>query len=587
MKPQRLLTILMLAAVCVFVAVSCKPRHAEEDDFIKDFNIMTDKSKDTNAHGKAVQADKAESVTATVWDSPMSAQAREALRVLWRGKPVEMKSYFEALNVDAADGDKGELCHLKGVAYFLLAKKDRSLKTTAVECFEKANQTTGKQKFKVLSMLWLGMTYYSYYSDAESLKKGMGWLDRVTEEYPRTRFANDAVLYKALTKRQLGQSEEYKELLLGLERGGYPDIYVYWIPMNQYVRAKDAVNYLLRGVPFNYYGGGGGYVAASGSITEAKGTYAVKANGADVKTNIGAKIAAGYEVITDADGEVTVDLKTIGVVKIAPLSSVQFKKLSPASGTAGIVVTKGKAMFAVPKLGKKSTYAIDTGSANLKVTGTAFSVASDGTTSKVAVLRGVIDITNAGGYTNVTELQEADISSSNSMASVAVMQKSTIEDVRGIVDIKGVEKYESKEALTDKVDRVTMRVAKEEAEAARKQAESAKAQAEARAKTAEADKVKAQADAKAANDAKAKAEKAAADANSAKAASDKAAADAKAAKEKAEKDKAAADKAAADAKAAADKAKTTTTTTTTSTNKAATTTTTTTSTNKKKAADDW
>lgn len=591
MKPQRL-SILVLAAVCALVAISCKPRHAEEDDFIKDFNILTDKSKtaktDTNTvQSKSVQADKP--VSATVWDAPMSAQAKEALRVLWRGKPAEMMSYFDAINPDSADGDVGEMHHLKGVANFQLAKRDSARKSTAIECFEKAHEKTGKQKFKVFSMLWLGMTYYKYFSDADSLKKGLTWLDRVTDEYPRTRFANDAVLYKALIKRQLGQSEEYKELLLGLERGGYADIYVYWIPMSQYVRAKDAVNYLLRGVPFNYYGGsGGGYVAATGSVSEAKGTFAVKANGADVKTNIGMKIAAGYEIITDADGEVTVDLKTIGVVKIAPLSSVQFKKLSPASGTAGISVTKGKAMFAVPKLGKKSVYTVNTGSADLKIVGTAFSVASDGSSSKVAVLRGVIDITNAGGYTNVGELQEATITSSNALANVTVIQKATLEDVRGIADIKGVEKYESKEALLDKVDRLSMRIAKEDAEAAR-------AQAEAKAKAAEAAKAKAEADAKSANDAKAKAEKAASDANAAKskaeadkAKAEKAAADAAAAKAKAEKE-------AADAKAAASKAAATTTTTPATTTKPATTTTTTTkpttttttTTNKKKAADDW
>ncbi|MBI4979558.1 MAG: FecR domain-containing protein [Spirochaetes bacterium] len=593
MGMRKVLSLLALLAATMLVVVSCKPKHAEEDEFTKDFNVMNEKGKDGKGKdGKGIQADKGYEPSKDV--PTLTGPVNDIRMILRGGNLVEARAFFDRLNIETADADKGELYHFKGVTYFLSAVRNKTYRETAIQSFEKAGEITGKEKIKALSQLWLGMTYYNFFSDADNLKKGVAALDNVIDNYPKTRFANDAVMYKGLIKKQLGQTSEYQELLAKVEGGGYPDIHVYWIPTSQYVRAKDAVNYLLRGIPFSYggasYAGGGSASAAApvakASIADMKGTVAVTAKGVDRKAKVGSFIVTGDDIATEADGDITVDMKTIGVMQLKSGSTVKVIELSLAKKKAVLQITKGTALFAVPKLDKNAQFSVQGSAALIAVTGTAFVVNDDGTGTKVSVLRGSVNFTNDAGGVTVADLQDGAAAASNAAPAATPFTKASIDVAKQLLDINGVDKFESKDAMNDKIERITMRFEKEEAE-------KAAADAKAAAAAAEAAKAAAEAKSKADADARAKAE-------AAKAASDKEAADAKAAKAKAESDKAAAEKAkvaAEKAKADAEaKAKAAATTTTTTTTKPATTTTTTTTatTNKttapaakKKTDDDW
>ncbi len=67
--------------------------------------------------------------------------------------------------------------------------------------------------------------------------------DNIINSYPRTRFANDAIFYKALTLKKMGRpANEYNDLLLSVKRGGFADTLVFSQKVNDYVPAAGLVN---------------------------------------------------------------------------------------------------------------------------------------------------------------------------------------------------------------------------------------------------------------------------------------------------------------------------------------------------------
>ncbi|WP_300366411.1 hypothetical protein [Brachyspira sp.] len=164
---------------------------------------------------------------------------------------IANKEYTQALNyinkLDfnnlPADVDIGHLYQFKGIVHYFLSKNDKSNIALADECFKKVEGLTKIEKFKPLSLLWNGMLYQTYSTDENKLKEAITLLDRVITEYPRTRFANDAVFYKAVTIKKLGMPEnEYNDLFLSIKRGGFVDTLVFSQVINDYVPANDLVD---------------------------------------------------------------------------------------------------------------------------------------------------------------------------------------------------------------------------------------------------------------------------------------------------------------------------------------------------------
>ena len=171
---------------------------------------------------------------------------------------IANKEYTQALNyinkLDfnnlPEDVDVGHLYQFKGIVHYFLAKEgksnntvDKNHITSADECFKKVAGLTSIEKFKPLSLLWNGMLYQTYSSDKNELQEAIALFDRVITEYPRTRFANDAVFYKAVTMKKLGMPEnEYNDLFLSIKRGGFVDTLVFSQVINDYVPANDLVD---------------------------------------------------------------------------------------------------------------------------------------------------------------------------------------------------------------------------------------------------------------------------------------------------------------------------------------------------------
>ncbi|WP_297276220.1 hypothetical protein [uncultured Brachyspira sp.] len=164
---------------------------------------------------------------------------------------IANKEYTQALNyinkLDfnnlPSDVDIGHLYQFKGIVHYFLSKSNKSNIALADECFKKVAGITKIEKFKPLSLLWNGMLYQTYSTDENQLKEAISLFDRVITEYPRTRFANDAVFYKAVTMKKLGMPEsEYNDLFLSIERGGFVDTLVFSQIINDYVPANELVN---------------------------------------------------------------------------------------------------------------------------------------------------------------------------------------------------------------------------------------------------------------------------------------------------------------------------------------------------------
>lgn len=214
---------------------------------------------DNNTSSSSAAPAKKRPLKATIYNfySPWTSQD-DPLMIREIRVMIANKEYTQALNyinkLDfnnlPEDVDVGHLYQFKGIVHYFLAKEgksnntvDKNHITSADECFKKVAGLTSIEKFKPLSLLWNGMLYQTYSSDKNELQEAIALFDRVITEYPRTRFANDAVFYKAVTMKKLGMPEnEYNDLFLSIKRGGFVDTLVFSQVINDYVPANDLVD---------------------------------------------------------------------------------------------------------------------------------------------------------------------------------------------------------------------------------------------------------------------------------------------------------------------------------------------------------
>lgn len=180
------------------------------------------------------------------WTSKSDPVTIKEIRVMIANKEyIQAKTYIE--NLDLANlpsgVDLGQIYQFKGIVHYFLSKNDKANIAIADEAFKNVMDNTQIEKFKPLSLLWNGMLYQTYSTDNTELENAVALFDRVINEYPRTRFANDATFYKAVTLKRLGRAEsEYQDLFLSIKRGGFADTLVYSQRVNDYVEANGLVD---------------------------------------------------------------------------------------------------------------------------------------------------------------------------------------------------------------------------------------------------------------------------------------------------------------------------------------------------------
>ncbi|TXJ52841.1 hypothetical protein EPJ66_04285 [Brachyspira aalborgi] len=139
--------------------------------------------------------------------------------------------------------DLGQIYQFKGIVHYFLSKSNRANISIANESFKNVMNNTTIEKFKPLSLLWNGMLYQTYSTDMNELQSAIDLFDRVINEYPSTRFANDATFYKAVTLKKMGMAEsEYNDLFLSVKRGGFADTLIFSQVVNDYVPANTLVD---------------------------------------------------------------------------------------------------------------------------------------------------------------------------------------------------------------------------------------------------------------------------------------------------------------------------------------------------------
>ena len=139
--------------------------------------------------------------------------------------------------------DLGQIYQFKGIVHYFLSKSNIANISIANESFKNVMNNTTIEKFKPLSLLWNGMLYQTYSTDMNELQSAVDLFDRVINEYPSTRFANDATFYKAVTLKKMGMAEsEYNDLFLSVKRGGFADTLIFSQVVNDYVPANTLVD---------------------------------------------------------------------------------------------------------------------------------------------------------------------------------------------------------------------------------------------------------------------------------------------------------------------------------------------------------
>ncbi len=151
----------------------------------------------------------------------------------------EAQRYINNLNMNTlTDTDIGHLYQFKGIVHYFLVPTDTKAFSVSIESFQKAFDLTNIDKFRPLSILWLGMLYERYSNNETELTQALNLFDEVMDKYSDTRFANDAAFYKVLVLQKLGRIQEANELISTLETTKYPDNLVYSRWSNDYVDLK-------------------------------------------------------------------------------------------------------------------------------------------------------------------------------------------------------------------------------------------------------------------------------------------------------------------------------------------------------------
>ncbi len=178
----------------------------------------------------------------TAWTSKNDPTVIKELRVMIANREYEKaRVYIDKLDFNnlPAGVDAGQLYQFKGITYYFLVPSSSVALAASEQSFEQVLALTKIEKFKPLSLLWNAMLYQKYSKDEVQLNKAIALLDRVITEYPRTRFVNDAVYYKALTLKKLGRpASEYTDLLNSIKTGEYVDNLIFSQAVNDYVKSS-------------------------------------------------------------------------------------------------------------------------------------------------------------------------------------------------------------------------------------------------------------------------------------------------------------------------------------------------------------
>ena len=170
----------------------------------------------------------------------------QEIRVMIANKEyTRARNYIDNLNLNnlPAGVDLGQIYQFRGIVYYFLSRNNRANIPLADAAFKNVMSNTAIEKFKPLSLLWNGMLYQTYSTDVNQLQSAVDLFDRVINEYPSTRFANDATFYKAVTLKKMGRAEsEYNDLFLSVRRGGFADTLVFSQRINDYVPANTLVD---------------------------------------------------------------------------------------------------------------------------------------------------------------------------------------------------------------------------------------------------------------------------------------------------------------------------------------------------------
>lgn len=168
------------------------------------------------------------------------------IRVMIANKEyTRARNYINNLDLNnlPVEVDLGQIYQFKGIVHYFLSKSNRANISIANESFKNVMNNTTIEKFKPLSLLWNGMLYQTYSTDMNELQSAVDLFDRVINEYPSTRFANDATFYKAVTLKKMGMAEsEYNDLFLSVKRGGFADTLIFSQVVNDYVPANTLVD---------------------------------------------------------------------------------------------------------------------------------------------------------------------------------------------------------------------------------------------------------------------------------------------------------------------------------------------------------
>lgn len=170
----------------------------------------------------------------------------QEIRVMIANKEyTRARNYIDNLNLNnlPAGVDLGQIYQFRGIVYYFLSRSNRANIPLADAAFKNVMSNTAIEKFKPLSLLWNGMLYQTYSTDMNQLQSAVDLFDRVINEYPSTRFANDATFYKAVTLKKMGRAEsEYNDLFLSVRRGGFADTLVFSQRINDYAPANTLVD---------------------------------------------------------------------------------------------------------------------------------------------------------------------------------------------------------------------------------------------------------------------------------------------------------------------------------------------------------
>ena len=149
----------------------------------------------------------------------------QEIRVMIANKEyVQAKNYIDRLDFNnlPANVDLGQLYQFKGIVHYFLSKSDKANIAIANDSFKMVAASTKIEKFKPLSLLWNGMLYQTYSNDPNELQNAVSLFDNIINSYPRTRFANDAIFYKALTLKKMGRpANEYDTLVFSQKVNDY------------------------------------------------------------------------------------------------------------------------------------------------------------------------------------------------------------------------------------------------------------------------------------------------------------------------------------------------------------------------------